>query len=171
MPGVANLSKVTDQRTSTIGEFVQIVLSEDHRPGTAQSPDHLGILAGNSVFVQLACRRRAHSSRVNQILHGHGYPVQGPAPFTACDLCFRHPRLRQSRFRGDRNECIQHGIQLLYPLQALASQFHGRDFPAAQPWCKLRNCRDRRHANARHCKAAHSAACACLGLYRNYLQT
>ena len=150
---------------------MKIILPEDHRPGTAQAPDNLGILARNSRFVRFAGRGRAHSSRVNEILHGHRDPVQWPAPFAACDFCFRHPRLRQSRFRGDRNECIQHGIQLLYPLQALASQIHGRHFPAAQPRCKLHNCRDRRHANARHCKAADCAACAYLGLYRNYLQT
>ena len=44
IPRIVHIAEVADQRTSAVSELMQIVLSDDHRPGVAQSSNNLRIL-------------------------------------------------------------------------------------------------------------------------------
>src|SRR5439155_16522825 len=47
---IVNRAEITDCRAATVGDFVQVALSEEHRTSSLQAAHYLRVLGGNTVF-------------------------------------------------------------------------------------------------------------------------
>src|SRR5271168_1001386 len=98
MRGVARIVNVAvkaDQRASSVCEFVQIVLAENHRSGLTQPPNHFRILAWNAILIKSTGRSSTYACGIDQILYSDWNPVQRAAPFSALNFSFGGESLRQ----------------------------------------------------------------------------
>src|SRR5215469_15765857 len=130
---------MADQRTTAIGELMQIILSDKHCSGLSKTANNFGIFGGYSVFVQGAGRSCANARRIDQILQSNWNPVERASPFARRNLLPTCPRFHQRRLGHDGNEGIERWIQFLDALQTRARDLNGRDFASAHPRGKVRN--------------------------------
>ena len=125
-PGIVHRSEVGDRGRSTQREFMEIQLAEDNRAGSFQTHDNFCIFGRNAVFEDAARGGRPDAGRIDVVLQRDGNAVQRPAPLAALLFGFHFARRRERLLSRDRDERVDHGVELIDSLEARLSEIDRR---------------------------------------------
>ena len=117
-------AEITDGRTTAVGKLLQVQFAEEHRPGSFQPANNLGVLRRNAILEYAARRGGSHAGRVDEVLQCNRHPVQRTFPVAPLNLPFSCARLRKCGISCYRNESVQLAVQPLYTTKTCLRQLH-----------------------------------------------
>src|SRR5262249_43817148 len=131
-----------DHRAASVSKLVHVELAEEHRPSAFEPADDFSILRWNSVLEHTARGGGSDTRGVNEVFQSDRNSVERALPPAALDIRLGTPRLGQRRTRGDGDESVELGVELVDPAQTSLGKLHRRDFLVAY---QLRNIGERDH--------------------------
>jgi hypothetical protein len=75
-----DVTEMADERTPAIGEFMQIVLSDEYGSSLSQAANNLCIFRRNSILVQRARRGRTNACGIDQVFERNRNSMQWSPP-------------------------------------------------------------------------------------------
>ena len=123
--------EISDGRSATVREFVEIQLTHEDRTGILEPADDLGVFTGDTIFEQLAGARGANTCGIDVVLQRDRDTVKWTSPVAALEFRIQHAGVGQRLFGSNRDEGVQQRLQSLNARQAGASEVNRGHRPGA----------------------------------------
>src|SRR6266576_2640273 len=93
---------------------MQVQFAEEHRSGSFQPANNLGVLRWNAILEYATRCGSSHAGCVDEVLQCNRRPVQWTFPVAPLNLSFSGTRLRKGGISRDRDESVQLAVQPIY---------------------------------------------------------
>ncbi len=117
LPGIGDRAVKRVDGCGTERHLVQAGFAEHDGAGLSQPLDNGRVGLGDTPCVMFGAPRCEHPPRVDQVLYGHGYAMQGTPIVAPCELTVCRLRLGQGGVGRDGDERVQRSVQLLDAIQ------------------------------------------------------
>ena len=115
-------AEITDGRTTAVGKLLQVQFAEEHRPGSFQPANNLGVLRRNAILEYAARRGGSHAGCVDEVLKCNRHPVQRTFRVAPLNLCFSCTRLPKCGISRDRDKSVQLAVEPIYAAETCLRQ-------------------------------------------------